>query len=260
MKHRSPRGFTLVELLLAMAILAVVLAMFAAAVGAVSRTWLQGVSRIETFTKARVILSLLDRDIQSLVMRRDLAAFVDDAGSNSFAFYTQVNGLQGNRQLSLVRYAITNTGTNSMLQRWDYGMAYTNSTLPLSNVTSLPVSTASPQDVTDGLLRFDWQFVTGNGTFKPAYHFDYYNPDSPDNTRLLIVSIIALDDRAFQLAVQTGKRTQLQDKLAGIPAAGQTYGDYWNSKISSPSFGQDLPETVSGGVRVFERRYSLNQP
>ena len=72
--------------------------------------------------------------------------------------------------------------------------------------------------------------------------------------------MLALDDRAFQLAVQTGTLQLLETRFQGAPPAGQTYGSLWNSILNSPSFAAGLPKPVSGGVRVFERHYSLHTP
>lgn len=261
MKIRPSNAFTLIELLLAFAVLAVVLVLLAGAVGAVTRTWQSGTARIDNFSKARVILGLLDRDLQSAVLRPDLAAFVDESGSNACAFYTRISGSQGNRRLSLVRYQLTNSASNATLQRSDYGMDYTNGALTLANTNSLPdLSNAVRQDITDGILRFEWQFVAADGSFQPAYFYDHANPGSPANTRSVVVSLIALDDRSVRLAGQTGTLTNLLAKFEGLPPAGQTHGRFWDATLRSPAFAQGLPGPVSGGVRVFERHYALPRP
>lgn len=259
MKSSRSRGFSLLELLLAMAILSMVLIFLATAVGAVTRTWQSGTARIDNFSKARVILGLLDRDLQSAVLRSDLAAFVDENGSNACAFYTQISGGTGNRRLSLVRYGLTNTATNSLLQRSDYGLDYTTATLSLANTNNLPDLTRTvTQDISDGILRFEWQFVAADGTFQTNYRYDSAIPNSSSNTRAVVISFIALDDRALKIAYQTGTLTNLLGKFAGQPAAGQTYGAYWNTGLRAANFAANLPGPLSGGVRVFERHYSLH--
>lgn len=256
---RTRAGFTLIELLLAFAVLALLLILLAQAVGAVTQTWQHGVARIDNFSKARVILGLLDRDFQSAVLRPDLAAFVDESGNTACAFYTRINGATGDRRLSLVRYSLASTSTNSIFQRADYGLDFTNAILTLANTNSLPdLSKTTLQDVAEGVLRFEWQFVAADGTFQTAYQYDHTAPAAPANTRSVIVSLIALDERAVRLAAQTGKLADLLQKFDGLPAAGQTYASLWNAATRSPGFASGLPGPLTAGVRIFERHYTLH--
>ncbi|MEI8340007.1 MAG: prepilin-type N-terminal cleavage/methylation domain-containing protein [Verrucomicrobiota bacterium] len=258
---RTSCGFTLIELLLAIAVLSMVLVLVTQAVTAVMRTWEYGAARIDNFSKARVVLGLLDRDLQSAVLRPDLAAFVDESGSNACAFYTQISGSQGDRRLSLVRYILTTSSSTALLQRSDYGLFYSSgsSTLSLSNTSNLPdLSKTVSQDITDGILRFEWQFVAADGSLQSSYQYDSSNPSSLTNTRAIIISFITLDDRAFRLAVQSGALPNLLAKFDGLPASGQVYGNFWDVALHSSNFAQGLPAPVSSGVRIFERRYTLH--
>ena len=251
----SGRAFTVLELLVAMSVLALVLVFITQAIGAVSRTWKSGVARIDNFAKARVILGLLERDIQSAVLRRDLGAFVDGGGSNACAFYSRIGG-QTNRRLSLIRYSLANPTTAPVLQRADYSLDYATNTLTLGSTNSLPdLSKVSSQDVAGGILRFEWQFLAADGTLQPAYQFDYDKPDSAANTKALVISVLVLDDDALRLGQQTEKLAGLLDKFVGAPAANQTYAQLWNADLNSPP--QNLPEPLRAGVRVFERHITL---
>ncbi|MFA7344311.1 MAG: hypothetical protein WC003_08415 [Terrimicrobiaceae bacterium] len=253
----SFRAFTILELLVAVAVLALVLVFITQAIGAVSRTWRIGVARTDNFAKARVVLGLLDRDIGSAVLRRDLGAFVDEAGAPACAFYSRIGG-QADRRLSLVRYSLTNSTDGPVLQRADYGLDYAANTLTLGTTNSLPgLRDAAGQDVAGGILRFEWQFLAADGTLQPTFHFDYDTPGSASNTRALVVSVLVLDDNALRLAQQTGKLGDLLGKFSGTPEAGQTYAQVWNAALDSPAFGQNLPEPLSAGARVFERHIAL---
>ncbi len=119
-------GFTLVEMLTALLILSIILLAVASVTAFVSRTWSGGLASTDNDTKARSILGLLDRDIQMMILRRDVAAFVDGSGSSACAFYTNVQGYPGsdNRAVSLVRYVLSATPKASVLQRLEYGMNF----------------------------------------------------------------------------------------------------------------------------------------
>ncbi|MBN8711999.1 MAG: hypothetical protein BGO12_06255 [Verrucomicrobia bacterium 61-8] len=259
MKSRVQSAFTLIELLLAFAVLSLLLILLAQAVGAVQQTWLSGVARIDNFSKARVILGMIDRDLQSAVLRPDLAAFLDENGNPACAFYTQISGVNGNRRLSLVRYSQTNFATNAVFRRADYGLDFSTNSMTLATTNKLPdLAKAVEQEVAEGVLRFEWQFVAADGTFQPGYRFDYTNPEASSNTRSVIISLLALDDRAIKIGSETGKLDALLQKFSGTPATGQTYASLWNAVIQNPSFSAGLPAPLTGGVRVFERHYPLH--
>jgi len=259
MKTKSTAAFSLIELLLAFAVLAILLVLLAQAVGAVQRTWQSGVARIDNFSKARVILSLLDRDFQSAVLRPDLAAFTDETGQPACAFYTQINGATGNRRLSLVRYNLAGSATNSIFQRADYGLDFGTSALTLATTNSLPdLNKTTSQDVAEGILRFEWQFVAADGTFQAAYQYDHANPQAASNTRSIIISLIALDERASKIAAQTGSLASLVQKFDGVPSPGQTYANLWKASLGAANFATGLPAPLASGVRIFERRYPLH--
>ena len=190
----SRRGFSLAELLVALAVLSIMLIGLASAMGYVSKLWLSGAGSMDNFTKARVVLNLLDRDIQMMVLRRDLPAFVDTSGNaidsngNAIcAFYTNVQGNPGQgqltagtqnyRTLSLVQYQLnpTTTTTTPTLVRYNYGMDFLSSTSAVKGATPI-VNTPIPSILTTptyanqgtdtvftGIVQFQIQFIDGNG-------------------------------------------------------------------------------------------------
>ena len=248
--HRNS-GFTLVELMVALVILTVMLIGLASAMGFVSRLFLSGASTTDNFTKAHVILNLLDRDIQMMVMRRDLAAFVSSTGSATDAsgnpiceFYTGIEGNPGSdtRTLSLVQYLLNTPATTPTLQRLNYGMNFSTSsgsTPTVGTTGSLtPPSNATLQTDTvfTGIIRFEIQFVDGTGTIlTPPYvpnngtsttagpfTYDYAYPGDTSNPRAVIVSMVVLGNSAYNLATQNssaGITRLLTDFPAGTATA-----------------------------------------
>ncbi len=247
-------GFSLLELLVAMAVLSLILVLLFNAVTAVTNTWRRGMARIDNFSKARAVLGLLDRDVQSMVLRKDLAAFVDEAGKPACAFYSLMNGSEGDRRLSFIKYSVPTNGTQ--LLRADYGMDYGNRTLSLNNTNSLPdAALASPQDLVDGILRFEWQFLGPDGDFQSA--FERSGTNASANSKTLVVSLLVLDDNTLGTLQRTGTRDTLLTELAGTPASGQTYAQYWNERIRSAGFGSSLPAPVRAGIRTFHRHIQI---
>ena len=250
MTLKSPRwipkgtSFTLVEMMVAMAVLSLILVVLATATATVSRIWLNGIGAVDNFTKARLALSLLDRDIQLMVLRRDLAAFTDSTGTQSqCAFYTMIEGYPAvdTRCVSLVQYSMSQlptpaSATSSVLQRLNYGMNYATSSSAMTpevgystNLVQLasPVVTAHAvtESVFTGIIQFQIQFVDGTGTIlNPPYSslsstppssstvptlptpfwFDYANPGGTYNPRTVVVSMVVLSNPAYIAATQSG--------------------------------------------------------
>ena len=83
--------------MVAMVVLSIMLIGLATMLGYVTRTWLNAMGSVDNFTKARLMLSLQDRDIQMMVLRPDMAAFVNNSNAAipACAFYTRVQGNEG---------------------------------------------------------------------------------------------------------------------------------------------------------------------
>ncbi len=286
------KGFTLIELLVSMAILSLMLISMATVMGYVSKLWLNGIGAMDNFSKARVVLNLLDRDIQMMVMRRDVAAFVDgsgnkvDANGNAICeFYTNIQGGPATgasspdfRTVSLVQYVLSTPGTTPTLQRLNYGINFPpvaplmTPTLLMSigNTTSLPVpsnAALETETVFTGIIRFQIQFLDGTGTITSAYNFppaSFSPPIPPTSSRSVVVSMLVLSNSAYNLATRNGG-TIMTTLLSDFPnpttptAPYTTYSQYWNS-ILNPTIGTldpNLPPQVRGGIQVFERHIPL---
>jgi prepilin-type N-terminal cleavage/methylation domain-containing protein len=141
---RRPRhptaSFTLVEILVALAIFSVVLVILGSMLTFAGSIYKDGHGRVENFTKSRAMLDLIAGDLQNGVFRPDLPAFgtgsqygttngmtaLFNAGPTN-AFYTRRAGVGANvRPLSLVVYSLT--ATTATLQRSDYAVPWTPAT------------------------------------------------------------------------------------------------------------------------------------
>jgi prepilin-type N-terminal cleavage/methylation domain-containing protein len=258
---RTRTAFTLIELLASMSVLVILMTVMSQTVGMVSSSWLSGKARIDAFTQARVTLGALDRDMQRMVLRPDLAAFTDSTGSKSaLAFYTRVKGVQGDRAVSLVEYQVQTPTSEPHLVRNDYGMDFggTNS-LTFGQNSSLPdLANVQPRDLAPNVVRLDWVFVDRNGAESSYFIFDYENPDADTNTRVVRVSMLVLDSSAYNLLIKTGSLSPLLTQTSGTPKPGESLGAYWQRLISSSSLSDTLPRPIVKSLRVFER--SINIP
>jgi prepilin-type N-terminal cleavage/methylation domain-containing protein len=269
------KGFTLVELLVAVTITSIILFSLAQAIGFVSQLWLNGVGAVDNLTKARDIMAAMNRDVQMMVLRPDTAAFVDKNGNPAFAFYSNVQSSGADtRTVSLVEYTIP-TGSQT-LQRLTYGMNYSNAVTPMvstpaptvmSQLTTGSGGNMTPENMATGVLLFQYQFVNGSGTIltgastsvNPTFTYDYINPRDPANPRAIIVSLLVLDNQGYLIASQNPAiMTSLLNLFnSALPAAGQTYGYSWNQVLNGGTFGPNLPTPIRSGVRVFQHYIPL---
>ena len=254
LRHSTSKGFSLVELLVALTVLSIMVIALATAMGYVSRLWLSGTGAMDNFTKGRLVLNLLDRDIQMMVLRRDMAAFVDENGSSACAFYTNVQGDStanptNTRALSVVKYLLatgsTTPSTPATLLRVNYGMNFSSAS-PVSplilasnsatgSLTQLLTGTTTTDTVFTGIVRFQIQFIDGSGTIltppytysstPPAsssppiapvpFWFDYAVPGAGYNPRTVVVSMLVLSNPAYTIATQG--TTTMTKLLADFP-------------------------------------------
>ena len=260
----SIRAFTLVEILVSVSILSVIMIMAAQMLNISSATWKKGNARADNFTQARVILSTIERDIQAMVLRRDLAAFVDANGDPACAFYTRFPAPGGDRKLSLIQYKFDATPTEPKLLRLDSPFDYSGqATLTLNETEKLPNldPAANPalgsQNISEGIIAFQIQFLNANGNLTDHFSFNYQNPQDSTNTQATVISLIVLDSDAYQFAKKLGHLAPLLQSLGGTPATNQSYAQLWTSVISSPIFGSSLPAPIRAGLNVFEKRITL---
>jgi hypothetical protein len=273
-------AFTLVELLVSITILSLMLLTLAQVIGFVSQLWINGVGAADNFSKARDIMSVMDRDIQQMVMRADLPAFVDNNSNQACAFYTNVQGSPGTdtRAVSLVQYIPNYGGSQGTLTRLNYGMNFTTTSpvvpkVAATNLSDLSKVTASgTETIATGIIEFGYQFVDGTGAIKTppttgfsistpyTYAFDYTAPNATTNPRAVIVSVLVLSNSAYQLAsASPSMQTALQNNFTGTLPANETFAQFWNGILNpaTGTFGSTLPPTVRAGLRVFQRYIPL---
>ncbi len=281
-------GFTLAELLVSITVLSMILLGVATTVNYVSAALVNGMGAADNYEKARSTMSLIDRDVETMVMRRDLAAFVGTTGTTSAcAFYSNVQSYTGSsttmdtRAISLVDYQLVQGTGSSTLQRISYGSNFV-SVIPTigatGNLPQLTSSSTSTETLSSGVIGFQWQFVDGTGTvLTPSYTptgtlpsyaptgttpfwFDFTAPGAAYNPRVVVISMAVMSYPAYKLALTSGK---LAAVISCFPATApsspnQTYSQAWNAVLNSSSTSfLNLPAPIRSGIEVFERRIPL---
>ncbi len=253
------KGFTLVEMLVAVAVLTMMMVMMGQIAGMVNQAWSEGRKKVNNFTKARAMLDLFSRDIQSGVFRNDLAFFPN----SEIAFYTQQPGILSGgetaRDVSLVHY-VYNTELHSSigvstLQRKNLAISWGNrsaSSISFGNTATLPnLAQTIEQDVAPGVIGYKAIFIYSDGTLSPFYRF---NPENP--LRAVGLTLAVVDDQTLlQLDVEKIKtlRSALGNHLVENHGIKASWEDYLKNHLQWSAY----PKSLGTGLKIFERYVTL---
>ncbi len=156
----------------------------------VNSTWLGGQSRVDNFSKSRVLLDLLSEDLRKGIYRSDLCSFPN----SDIALYTQRAGFSKGatnlRDVSLVTYSLQ---PDSTLQRADYAVTFANTSgVTFGNTNSLPeTANAVARDTVSGVLGFRVLFLGTNGSLTSTYN-------ATNGLRGFAVGLAVVDQRTLE--------------------------------------------------------------
>lgn len=241
------RAFTLLEILVSVAVLSLMMVFLAKAIGTMGSTWQKGLQRINNFTKARAMLDLLTNDIQAGVFRSDLAAFPNSA----IAFYTLRPGIGGTRQLSLVQYAINTSDDQSTLQRGDLAEKW-DSTISFGSTNDFGGASPTARDTASGVVGFELIFVQKDGSLSRAYSTSTNNPSV-----VVAVTLAVVDDQANQQLSSLHQATQLRGALKSAVSGTRSIRADWESYLASGLSWKSYPASLGTGLKIFERYVPL---
>ncbi len=122
MMQRSAKrgGFTLVELMVALAVLALLIVILASVIEAASRTIRISDRRIDSTSQTRLVFSCLATDLSHLIKRLDMPVTAQNAAvgaTNLLCFFSGVasadpNGNAGDRNISVIAYQVATNANN----------------------------------------------------------------------------------------------------------------------------------------------------
>jgi prepilin-type N-terminal cleavage/methylation domain-containing protein len=253
--HPKSKAFTLIELLVAMAVLALMTVLLAQMLQSTSQSWLGGQARVNNFAKARSMMDLMARDVQSGVFRSDLGMFAGSTAGQPFtnmAFYTLRPGVSTTaggpvRDVSLVQYSMDSA---SVLQRGDLAIAWTGSAA--SNITfgttnALPeLARIVSRETVSGVVGFQVLFMQRDGTLSKTY-------DPALSGRGVAIGMAVVDDNTLKRLVTAGKVDDLQNALANALSGTNSVKAEWDAYLQSGFAWGNYPPNLARGLKIFER-------
>jgi hypothetical protein len=265
------RSFTLVEMLVAIAITGLILVAMFTMISLADSVWRQGIGRVDNFTRARAMLDLITGDLEGGVFRPDLPAFgtfctgdtvitangrsvlQNSSAVSTNAFYTRRAGVGASvRDLSLVIYSLNGTA-NAALNRSYLSVPWTPtgsswaSVLPFQ--TSQPnTSAATAMDTAEGVVGFELLFLRSDGSLTNAY--SGYQASNP--VVGLVVGLAVVDTPTLQFLNAQNKLSTLEAGMATAITGTNSPKSEWDVAMTS-TFYQSYPESMRSGLKTFER-------
>lgn len=245
----ASRAFTLIEMLVAMAVLALITVVLAQMLSATSQTWLTGQAKANNFTKGRSMLDLLARDLQRGLYRNDLPAFP----GGQVAFYTERPGFSGTtnavRNLSWVHYNLGAT-TNTILQRADLAVPWNAANAVAFGTGNTPTG-AVPRDTAPGVVGFQIQFLYADGSMSTNYN-------TTNRPRALAIGLAVVDDKTLErLQTDPFKIASLRNGFASHATGTNSVKADWEEYLKTDLDWNTYPKSLASGLKVFERYVSL---
>ena len=259
------RGFTLLEMLVAVSVFGILMAMLAKMVFSASAVWTHTRTSSDNLSRARVAMDNLQIDLSKAILRPDLAAFVDATGQSTdsngnavVAFYAERPGISyeaNQREIGLVSYTLTSDSAgNPILQRSVMPVEWGDTSLvrfgETDRLSQLGKGTTYSQEMAHGVLAWTVKYLASDGTVASTF--------SASNTRGVAASLLVIDDQTCR-RLTDGQRRGLASEFqaeAGKSDALNSVESLWERKLDSGAF-QTAHPGLAGSLKVFERTYTL---
>ncbi len=272
-KRMGCQGLTLVELLVAMAVMGLLVMMFAQMVTLTGQAISANAKTLDAAGQARLVFARLATDLAARPRRPDLGMlFVKDGsgtpgGNDSFQFYSEVDGYSGARHVACVGYRIqeTNTGRIYQLERGvvgtDWGPAVGVNPLVhfLPNrLTASDNSDPNYEVLADDIFRLEFCYLLNTGLMSNSNGSKLSgNAAAGDysNVVAIVVAVGVLDNKSRQILSDA----QLQQLSQALPDTvdGQDPISGWNIAMAQSGFAPGVPSMALQGVCLYQRTFCV---
>jgi len=277
------KGFTLLELLIAMAVMTMALMLLLSiSSGTLTTTRLCNQS-VDAIAQARSVIDTIEGDLTNLIVGRGLTLYgrqtaADTNANTELAFLTQGRGPSVASRLLGVSYQLSPDGA---MNRFSSAATWNQADLVSLVIGSLSQGTSS--NVGRGILRFSvcavldngavvsftdsssictWKFATESSGSTSFFGMNLSDPEVR-RVRALVIGVVAVNEQIYQQLQNSGKLNRV---IAAFPApsmsgtsAINTPGD-WSASLSSRNNANlnALPPSTLAAIQVLQSTYFLH--
>ncbi|MBA3960366.1 MAG: prepilin-type N-terminal cleavage/methylation domain-containing protein [Chthoniobacterales bacterium] len=279
-RRRTPQAFTLAELLVSMAILALLVVLIGQMFNSAAAIAVSGNKQMDAEEEARSVLDRMQIDISQMIKRSDLDYFLKgpanlEAGNDQISFFSQVSGYSSGSPgpISLVSYRINGDSTAptySKLQRMGKGLLWNGATTTDTPVLYLPLlikdnwPAASDLTTADAdydlagaqVFRFEYWYLLKDGTVSVT---PWISPNTAVNGFQDIAAIgaaIALVDPKSKVLVTNAQLVTLAGSMNDFQNTNTpgTMQAQWQGAINASTF----PRVALSAMRIYRRYFYLS--
>jgi prepilin-type N-terminal cleavage/methylation domain-containing protein len=281
--HKQERGFTVVELLVSIAVLVVLVLLVSRVFSSAATVTTSGNKRMDAEAQIRPLFERMAVDFSQMIKRSDIDIYLKSSsnaqtGNDQIAFYSTVTGYYpaaaSQSPVAVVGYRINTITTSADYQKlermakgllWN-GASATNTPivfLPLTIGSTWPTATNSSADSDYELIgpyvfRFEYYYLLKNGNLSITpwdTAAGHTNVTGMQDVAAIAVCIATIDPKSrvvitdSQLTTLTGNLTDFSSSMRAGDLISQ-----WQTTLDGTT---GMPRPAISAIRVYERYFYL---
>lgn len=235
-------GFTLIEVLVASAILALLLVVFLSMSEYASRAWKGSQEKMEEFSTARTVMNRMQADFGGILIRPDLPLF---PANTNFGFMTMSRGVTNSADVRPLSYVEYYTNGNNQLIRASRAYTFASSDQPPFSTNNAYGNhdTNSASTLADGVIGFQTAFLNKDGSWSTNY--------SSASSVGVRVSLLLVSQERMNNIRKANQTPPVLPYTFSTNASNSPEAD-WNAGISGLG-----DQKTKASLRAFERLFFL---
>jgi len=268
-RHASREGFTLIEILVSFAVLALILVLTSQFISDTTTIIQHDNRRMDAFAAARAVLDRLSLDWDNRAGASSASPAYDKiAGDDALSFYSRTPAYEGGDRSvpSHVGYRMRSHPVHGRaLERAAIGENWFDGATPVAfpPTPDVAIDETEFSRTGQGIIRFELGFlVVDTGTGAWTWRVAPPAPGSAESLRAIVAFLVSVDSVSIQ-TIPASDRTGLLNNLAAqFPDSGDLTNpaEVWEAvAANAPALAQaaNVPLPVAQSIRVFQRLLTI---